>query len=71
MVINNLEKENNIYLLASPVNNDTGSWKINYEKTFLLSVDKSTQEIAYETNEQIANEIVVDLMKKGNIPFNE
>ncbi len=69
MVINNLEKENNIYLLASPVQNDNGMWKIDYSKTFLLNVDKATLNIEYETNQDIANEIVMDLFNKGNIKF--
>ncbi len=69
MIINSLEKEKNIYLLASPVRDEAGSWKINYGEAFLLSVDKDTNDIEYESNEQIANEIVMDLMNKGNIKF--
>ncbi len=67
MVINKCEKENNIYLLASPVNNDSGSWKIRYGETFILNVDKATNRIDYETDETIASELVMDLYNKSGM----
>lgn len=64
VIINNFEKENNIYLLVAPVENKE-EIKVEYEKVILLNVDKKTDEIKFEVNEEIIAEMVDDTIKKA------
>lgn len=65
LIVNNIEKEKNIYLLIVPVYNVKGKIKANYEKVMLLNVDKETDEIEIETNEKIIAEVVDNTIQKS------
>lgn len=63
VIINNLEKENNIYLLVAPIENQEIT-KVKYDKAILLNVNKKSEEINFETNEEIITQIVDDTIKR-------
>lgn len=65
LIINNVEKEKNIYLLVVPVYNVNGKIKANYEKVMLLNVNKETDEIEIETNEEVIAEVVDRTLQKA------
>lgn len=64
MIVNNVEKEENVYLLVVPIYNQDGEIKTNYAKVMLLKVNKQTDDIEIESDESIIREVVDDTMKK-------
>lgn len=67
MILNHIEKEENAYLLVTPVFKEKGSVKTSYEQMMLIKVNLETDDMEIETNEEIVAEIVEDTMKKANI----
>ena len=64
MIVSNLEKENNVYILVIPVSKGEKTLKTDYSKLMLLKVDKETDDIEIETNKDIISEIVKNTMEK-------
>lgn len=64
MIVNNVEKEDKVYILVVPIYNKDGEVKTNYTKVMLLSVDKKTDDMKIETDENIISEVVEETMKK-------
>ena len=58
MIIDSIKKENSIYALAAPIYNNGENVTANYSKTLLVKIDKDTDEMTIETNENIIEEIV-------------
>lgn len=64
MIVNNVEKEKNVYLLVVPIYKEDGKIKTDYSKVMLLNVDKQTDDMKVETDESIIREVVDETMKK-------
>lgn len=64
MIVNNVEKEDIVYLLVVPIYKEDGKIKTDYSKVMLLNVNKQTDDIQIETNESIIREVVEETMKK-------
>jgi len=64
MIVNNIEKEDNVYLLVVPIYNQDGKIKTDYTKVMLLNVNKQTDDMEIVTDESIIREVVDDTMKK-------
>lgn len=64
MIVNNVEKQDKVYLLVVPIYNKDGEIKTDYTKVMLLNVDKKTDDMKIETDERIIREVVEDTMKK-------
>ena len=64
MIVNNVEKENRVYLLVAPIYKENEEIKTDYTKVMLLNVDKDTDNIEIETDENIIREVINEIMKK-------
>ena len=64
IIVDNLEKENDVYLLVTPIYNEKGRIKTDYSKVMLLKVNKGTDEINIETDEKVISERVDKILKK-------
>ena len=64
MIVNNVEKEDKVYLLVVPIYNKGGEIQTDYTKVMLVNVNKHTDDIEIETNESIIREVVDETMKK-------
>lgn len=64
IIVDNLEKENDVYLLVTPIYNEKGRIKTDYSKVMLLKVNKGTDEINIETDEKVISEMVDKILKK-------
>ena len=60
MIINNLEKEEYVYILVVPVYNIDKELKADYSKVMLLKVNKETDNMDIETDMKIIKEVVDD-----------
>lgn len=58
MIVNNVEKDETVYLLVVPVYKEDGKIKTDYTKVILLNVNKQTDDMKIETNLDIIKEIV-------------
>jgi len=65
MIINNLEKEEYVYILVVPVYNIDKELKADYSKVMLLKVNKETDNMDIETDMKIIKEVVDDTFKKA------
>ena len=63
MIVNNIEKKENVYLLVVPVYNQDGRVKTDYTKVMLLNVNKETDDIEIETDENIIREVIDKTIK--------
>lgn len=58
MIVNNVEKDEIVYLLVVPVYKEEGKIKTDYTKVILLNVNKQTDDMEIETNLDIIKEVV-------------
>ena len=64
MIVNNVEKEDRVYILVVPIYNQDGKIKTDYTKVMLVNVNKQTDDMQIVTDESIIREVVEDTMKK-------
>ena len=64
MIVNNVEKEEVVYILVVPIYKEDGKIKTDYSKVILLNVNKKTDNMQVETDESIIREVVEETMKK-------
>ena len=65
IVLNSLDKDSRIYLLVAPMNDQNGEYKVRYDETFVLCIDKETGEIDYVEDEQIVGEVIDNFFANG------
>ena len=58
MIVNSVEKENNVYLLVVPIYKENEEIKTDYTKVMLLNVNKETDDMEIETDLEIIKEVV-------------
>lgn len=64
IIVDNMEKDKWIYLLVTPVYNESGRLKTDYTKIMLLRVHKENEEIDIETDEKVIAEMVDNTLKR-------
>jgi hypothetical protein len=60
MIVGNLEKEDNVYLLSAPLNADESP---ELSSAFLLKVNKNTNGVEYCIDEDIAQEVLKNVLE--------
>lgn len=64
IIIDSMEKEDIVYLLASPLYHENKIIKTDYSKTLLVKVDKNTDDMEIETDEKVIEEVINNSINK-------
>ena len=65
LIVSNVELEKGIYLLVVPFDNENKT-KLEYSKAILLKVNKETDEITIETDQNITSEVIKKTLEQMN-----